>query len=249
MTKAFLIFLSFTFASLAKTNLLFYCGITMVPAVIEAKGPFEKEHNCTITIVQGGSKDLCKSIESTKKGDLFLPGKQSYIDECVQKGHIFYQQFVGYNRLAIFVKKGNPKQIKGLNDLLREDILTTLGNPKTCSIGKNAEETLIRYAGGAFLKRVQNNLGTYAADSRDMNTLLMDDQADAGLNWVASSHSKEAEGKVDTIPISDLYAPPQRLVAAVLRFSPYADTAKAFVDYLASTQGKFIMKKHGFSHE
>jgi molybdate transport system substrate-binding protein len=244
--KSFLFFIMISTGLLARDELLFYCGTTMVPAMMDAKVAFEQEHSCTITIIQGGSKDLCKSIETTHHGDLFLPGKSDYIDQCTQDGYVHYTKMIGYNRLAIFFPKGNPKQIKGLDDLLRKDLLTTLGNPNTCSIGKMTEDTLLRYGGNPFLEKAKYNLGIYASDSRDMNRLIQTKQADTGLNWIAASHTTS---DIDYLLISDLYASPQELIIATLTFSKHPKLANAFVDYLASSHGQSIMKKHRFFHE
>jgi len=246
MKKIFL-FLAVTLMASAKTQLLFYCGITMVPAITEAKKHFEKAHDCTITVIQGGSKDLCKSIQTSQQGDLFLPGKSSYIDQCGEAGYVRHHRSIGYNRLALFVPRGNPKHIHDLNDLLRPDLLTALGNPSTCSIGKAAEETLLRYGGTRFLDQVHQSLGLFAADSRDMNHLLLTNQADVGLNWVASLHAVTQKGAIEILPLSDLYAQPQQLVIAVLIYSQHSDLARKFSDYLASPIGKSILKKHGIS--
>jgi len=243
------LFLAMTLMVTAKTPLLFYCGITMVPAVMEAKQAFEKNHGITITVIQGGSKDLCTSIQATHKGDIFLPGKSSYIDQCSEAGSIRYQRIVGYNRMALFVPKGNPKHITGLDDLLRHDLLTTLGNPRTCSIGKAAEELLLRYGGGSFLDKVRFGLGLFAADSRDMNHILTTAQADVGLNWVASLHAVADRGALEILPLSDLYAQPQELVIGLLDSSTHMDLAREFIDYLASAQGKSIMHQYGFGDE
>ncbi len=249
MHKLFSTFLVLSVAAFAKVSLLFYCGITMVPAALEAKAAFEKMHHCTITIIQGGSQDLYRSIKTAQKGDLFLPGKSSYTDRCAQAGNVLYRRTVGYNRLALFVPKGNPKHIKNMEALLRSDLVTSIGNPATCSIGKAAEETLMRYGGHAYLEKVQHNLGLYAADSRDMNHLLATGQIDVGLNWMASAHTSEARKAVQIIPVCDLYSMPQPLTIATLRFSLHPKLANAFVDYLAAPIGKAIMDKHGFGHE
>ena len=248
MKKIFL-FLAMTMMVTAKTHLLFYCGTTMVPAIMEVKKHFENTHHCTITVIQGGSKDLCKSIKTTHRGDLFLPGKENYIDQCGEAGYVLHKRTVGYNRLALFVPKGNPKQIKGLDDLLRPDVLTALGNPETCSIGKAAEDTLLRYGGTSFLNKVHHSLGLFAADSRDMNQLLLTNQADVGLNWIASLHTLPHKGRIEVLPISDLFSQPQVLVTAALEFSTHPKLAWAFVDYLASPFGKKIMQNYGFGHE
>jgi molybdate transport system substrate-binding protein len=247
--KVLLLLLLFSLGLEARPTLRFFCGVTMASAMLEAKQAFEQKHHCTITIIQGGSKNLCKSIETTHSGDLFLPGESSYIDRCGEEGYVLYKKEVGFNRLAIFVPKGNPKGIKNLNDLLRKDLLTTLGNPDTCSIGKMAEETLLRYGGGLFLNRVKYNLGLYAADSRDMIRMLVRGEADVGLSGVATHNTPMIRQKSDIIPICDLYAQPQNLVIAVLRFSDHPKLAQAFVDYLTSSSGLEIMKRYGFDRE
>ena len=151
--------------------------------------------------------------------------------------------------MALFVQKGNPKHIKGLEDLLRNDLLTTLGNPQTCSIGKAAEELLLRYGGGSFLDRVHIGLGLFAADSRDMNHILTTAQADVGLNWTASLHAVADRSALEVLPLSDLYAVPQPLVIGLLDSSIHRSLARKFIDYLASAQGRKIMHKYGFGDE
>jgi len=248
--KILLLFLLGLGARADAAELLFYCGITMVPAVMEAKGTFEKENNCTIRIIQGGSRDLCKVIETTRKGDLFLPGDRRFVDQCSHKGDLIYTRTIGYNRLALFVTKNNPHRIKNLDDLCRPDLLTILGNPATSSVGKAAEETLLRYGGKAFLDQVQHNLGFYAVDSRDLNRFLFAHQADVGLNWVASAYANgQKREAIEFIPIFPLYAPVHDLTIGLLRYSEHPDLARAFIDYLVSPRAKAIFKQYGFAHE
>ena len=232
-----------------KPQLLFHCGITMVPAMMEAAASFEKNHYCTILINQGGSKDLCKTIKDSHRGDLFLPGKDAYIDQCGAEGYIRYQQAIGYNRLAIFVPRGNPKHIRGLRDLLRSDLVTVIGNPETGSIGKAAEETLMRYGGAPFWEKALANLGFFAVDSRDMNQLLISGKSDVGLNWTATAHTDPAINHLEVIPIFDLYSRPETLTIASLKYSKHPELSRAFIDYLCSPAGQAIMSKYGFSHE
>jgi molybdate transport system substrate-binding protein len=233
-----------------KPQLRFFCGVTMAKAMLEAKRAFEAEHHCTITIVQGGSKDLCRSIKATQEGDLFLPGKKEYIDQCGEEGYVLDRKRVGYNRMALFVSKGNPKQIRGLDDLLRKDLVTALGNPTMCSIGKMAEEVLRHYKGDAFLKKVQNNLGFYAADSRDMNRMFSEHKIDVGLSWKAAyKGNPDAQQTIDLIALDPNVALAQPLVIGALSFSRHPDLAKAFVAYLASPKGRAIMARYGFGDE
>jgi molybdate transport system substrate-binding protein len=160
-----------------------------------------------------------------------------------------YLKYIGYNQLALFVQKGNPLQIKGLDDLVRNDLLVVVGNPETCSIGKVTEETILRYKGKAFLEKVKYNISSYAADSRDMNQMFMKKRVELGLNWIATSRFPDNRGIVDTISLFELFSPRKSLILATLKFSKYPEIAQAFIDYVVSPEGQKIMGEYGFIDE
>ncbi len=96
----------------SKPEMLFYIGITMVKPVTALADKFMKENNCTIRIIQGGSQDLYDSIAtSSKGGDLYLPGSLSYRNKNIKDGLLLDGKFVGYNKAALMVAKGNPKTL------------------------------------------------------------------------------------------------------------------------------------------
>ncbi len=231
----------------AKTNLLFYCGTTMVKPMLKIAKIIEERYQCHITIIQGGSKDLFESIEIAKKGDLFLPGNSDYIEQ--KEAYFDYHHIIGYNQLALFVTKGNPLHVKGLDDLVRRDLLVVIGNPDTCSIGKMTEEILLRYKGKAFLEQVKYNISSYAADSRDMNQMFSKEQAEIGLNWIATSRFVENRAVIDTVSLFDLFSPRKNLILVRLKFTKHPEIAKAFIDYVVSADGQKIMRECGFVDE
>jgi len=229
-----------------KPKLLFYCGATMVRPMLDIAKVIEEQYHCKISIIQGGSRDLFESLKIAKKGDLFLLGNSDYIDKYDKEGYFGYRKCVGYNQLAIFVQKGNPYHVKSLDDLTRKDLLVSIGNPETSSMGIDAEETLMRYKGKEFLQKIQYNIASYAADSRDMNHMFAIAQTELGLNWIATSYFQKNKAFIDVIPIFELYAPPKELIITVLKYSKYPNIAKAFVEYTTSLEGQKIMKKYGF---
>lgn len=107
-----ILFSSQLFAKEKKDELLFYVGITMIKPMSKLAKEFEKENNCKIKIMQGGSQDLYNSIKTSNLGDLYLPGSISYREKHLKDGLLLDAQFVGYNKLAMVVKKGNPLNIK-----------------------------------------------------------------------------------------------------------------------------------------
>jgi len=233
----------------AKEELLFYCGITMVKPMSKIAQIIEKKYNVNIKIIQGGSGDLYDSLSSSKKGDLYLPGSDSYIKKHQNEGLLGYRKYVGYNQIALFVSPNNPKKVKGLQDLTREDLKVSLGNPETCSMGRASVQVLKKFGGEEFLNNVEDNIVLYSADSRDFNQLLKNKAIDAGLNWKATAFFPANRGKIDVININEKYAPKKKLYVIMLTFSKHKKIVKAFIDLASSKKGKQIMKNYGFLDE
>lgn len=246
ITLIFAVFFTYLNASSTKPTLLFYCGITMVTPMKEIAQRIEKSHNCTIKIIQGGSQDLYNSLKLAKKGDLYLPGSDSYRKKNLKDGFLLDGAFVGHNQASIFVKKGNPKGIKNLEDLVNEDFGTVLCNPKSGSIGKMTKKILMKYKGQDFFDDAYDIAAEIGTDSRSLNTSLRKNEIDMTVNWKATAFLKDNPSYIDVIDIDEKYAPKKKLVINLLSFSKHKDIAKAFMDYAASKDGEEIMKRYGF---
>ena len=233
----------------AKDELLFYCGITMVKPMNKIANIIEKKYDVKIKIIQGGSGDLYDSLSTSKVGDLYLPGSDSYIKKHLKEGFLGYRKYIGYNQIAIFVAPHNPKNVASLKDLTRDDLNVALGNPETCSMGKASIKVLKRYGGETFVEKVEDNIILDASDSRDFNNLLKEGKIDTGLNWKATAFFPENRGKIDIVNIPEKYAPKKKLVLTMLTFSKHKKIAKAFIDFASSKEGKKIMKEYGFLDE
>lgn len=245
---SFLAFSVFAYAE-QKPNLIFYCGITMIKPMTEIAAVIEKKHNCTIKVLQGGSQDLYDSIKSSKVGDLFLPGKDSYLTKNEKDGFFGkYRKYVGYNQAAIFVQKNNPKKIKNLDDVVRGDLSVILCDPKSGSIGKGTEEVLKGYKGESFLNQAYDNASEIGTDSRNLNKALIEKRADMTINWRATAAWDENKKGISIVEIDKKYAPKDELVITTLTSSKGENLkiAKAFVDFCGSQEGKAIIKKYGF---
>ena len=230
----------------SKPTLLFYCGITMVKPMSEIAQAIENKHNCTIKIIQGGSKDLYQSLAFSKKGDLYLPGSDSYRKNNLKDGYLLDSQYIGYNQAAIFVQKGNPKQIKNLESLVDENIATILCNPKSGSIGRMTQKILVKYKGEAFFEEAYDYTIQIGTDSRNLNKALIDKKVDMTINWRATGFWPENKQHIDIINIDEQFSPKKNLVINLLSFSKYPEIAQAFMEYAASSKGQAIMKKYGF---
>ena len=230
-----------------KPELLFYCGITMVHPMSEIARNIEKKENCKIKILQGGSQNLYNSLKSSKLGDIYLPGSNSYIKKNKKDGFFERSVYVGYNKAAIFVQKGNPKHIKNLDSLLDEDIATVLCNPKSGSIGKNTKKVLLKYKGQEFFDDAYDMAIEIGTDSRDLNKALKDKKVDMAVNWRTSAFWLENRPYIEVVEIDSKYAPKKKLMLTSLKFSKHKDIVKKFLDYASGKEGQAIMKKYGFT--
>ena len=180
-----ILFLSTVVHAESKNELLFYVGITMVKPVKELATNFEKANNCTIKILQGGSQDLYDSAKSSQVGDLYLPGSSSYRDKFIKDGLLLDGKFVGYNKLSLVVKKGNPKNVNAsLEELTNEELNVVLGSEQSGSVGLASKNVLTKFG---LYERAMSNAVSLVPDSRNLINAIKNGNADLILNWHATT--------------------------------------------------------------
>jgi molybdate transport system substrate-binding protein len=231
-------------AAAERAELLLYCGITMVRPMTEIARQFETHENVKINIAQGGSEDLYQSLKKSGQGDLYLPGEPTYRTKYLAEGLLGEHATVGYNQLALVVKKGNPKAVKGdPKELLRKDLSVIIGNAESGSVGKETKDVL--EAVGLYQKVLDAAL-YLAPDSRVLNIAMKKGEADAILNWRATAFFPDNVAAVDVVDLNPKLAKPQALILNLLTFSKHKDVARRFMAYTAGEQGQAIFRKWGF---
>lgn len=238
------IFISTLSYANAKDKLLFYVGITMVKPINELAKNFERKYACDINILQGGSKDLYESIKSSKVGDLYLPGSVVYRTKNLKDKLLLDSKFVGFNKLSLVVKKGNPLNIKAsLNELTNENLNIVLGNDQSSSVGRASKKVLSQH--NLYQKTVLNSL-LLASDSRNLMTYIKEGKADAILTWHATTFWDENKYLVDALVLDDKFSNKSALVLNLLSTSKNKKLTRMFMNYAASNEGRNVFKKYGF---
>jgi len=231
--KAILVifFINILFAN----ELLFYCGATMREALKEITALFEKKYNVKIKFIVGGSKSLLDKIKILKKGDLYLPGSESYI--LKNKDLFLDYKYIGYNKLALIIKKNNPKSIKGLDDLFkRDDLVIVLCNPELSSCGRATKKLLKEKFLYLYFKASKIVL-----DSKNI-VFCVARYADVGISWRATAIS-------DKLDYIDINSPTKKLYLSIIKYTNNYKLAKKFLEFATSKEGKKIMTKYGFLDE
>jgi len=227
-----------------KKNLLIYCGITMVHPMQEIAEIIEKQYDCTITILQGGSEDIYQSLKMSKKGDLYFPGSDLYRIKHFDEGMLSDYVYVGYNQMALLVAKGNPKNIKAdLNCLINPMYAVSIGNAESSSVGRQAKKILTK---AGIYDKVLLNAVKVSSDSRTMNNLLKDGSVDIIFNWQATAFFKENRGKMDVLRLDDSISPKKKLQINLTTCCNHEDIARAFMQYAGSEKGQQIFYAYGF---
>ncbi len=226
------------------TEMLIYCGITMVRPMTEIARTFEQREPVKITLAQGGSEDLYQSLKKSRVGDLYLPGEPTYRDKYLAEGLLGDVTTLGYNQLALVVKKGNPKRVKGdPKELLRSDLTVIIGNAESGSVGKETKDVLESVG---LYQKVLNAAIYLAPDSRVLSAAMKKGEADAILNWRATAFFPDNVAAVDVVDLNPKLAPPQALLLNVLSFSKNKDMARRFMSFSAGPEGQAIFRKWGF---
>jgi len=225
-------------------ELLIYCGITMEKPIAEIAQIIEKQEDCKIFIIIGGSENLYKSFLINEVGDMYISGSESYIEKGIAYNYIVDTVFVGINKAAMMVKEGNPKNINNcLESLTNKDYKVVIGNPKSGSIGKETKKILDKKN---IFNEVNENTVYYTTDSKDLILALKNNEADLIINWYASSTWDDNKSYVDVLNIDKEFAAEKKLFLGLLKYSKYPNISKSFITYASSPKGRAIFKKYGF---
>jgi len=231
-------------AEQARPEMLLYCGITMIRPMTEIARAFEQRENVKITLAQGGSEDLYQSLKKSRVGDLYLPGEPTFRSKYLGEGLLGDAVTVGYNQLALVVKKGNPLRVKGdPRELLRPDLRVLVGNAESGSVGKETKDVL--EAVGLYQKVLETAI-YLAPDSRVLNNAMKKGEADVILNWRATAFFPDNVAAVDVVDLSPKLAKPQALLLNLLTFSRNKELAHRFMAFTAGEEGQAIYRKWGF---
>ncbi|NOU36505.1 MAG: molybdate ABC transporter substrate-binding protein [Kiritimatiellaceae bacterium] len=223
--------------------LLVYCAAGVKPPVVELAKRYEFESGVKIQIQYGGSGTLLSNIEVSRKGDLYVAADHSYIELAAKKGLIAEVLPLAYQHPVIAVPKGNPKNIRRLEDLLQSGVRLALGNPESASVGKQTKQLLER-AGiwDAVKKQVEQN-GVFKPTVPDVANDVKLGAVDAGIIWDATA-AQYPELEAVNVPLFDSVR--DEVSVAVLNSSEQPTAALRFARWLNSKIGNEVFKTCGF---
>lgn len=200
--------------------------------------------------IMGGSITI-GNLRITLKPDVYTAGKNrtDQMPEYFSKTEPY-----AYNRLAIMVQKGNPKNIKGLKDLGQAAIRVSMPNPDFEGIGKRIEQAYVLAGTESLRKTIMEDKvkdsTTYLTQihHRQSPMRIMYGQSDAAPVWYSEAYYQVMiKHPVDMVEIPASENINATYVAGQLKDAPHAQAARDFMDFLVSPAAKAIYRKYGFT--
>jgi len=226
----------------AVKELLLYCGAGIRPPVQQIAEAFEREHGVKIVTDYAGSEVLLSKIKLVRQGDLYMPGDKHYVEQAANEGMILSQQSVCYFVPIILVRKGNPKNIHGLSDLLADGLKLGLGDAKACAIGRKTKQIFAK--NNIAWDDVEKNVAFQSLTVNELGMQIQAGSLDAVIVWDAIARYYSKHGTEVPIPVE------QNVISTVnigiLTFTKNRSLAEEFVKFAASSQGQSIFKQHNY---
>jgi molybdate transport system substrate-binding protein len=231
----------------AGARLLAFVGSAGQPAMEEIIRVYKDKTGVQVDAVYGGSGYVLSQMKLTQQGDIYFPGSSDFMDLAVEQGLVKAEtaERVAYLAPAILVFRGNPKQIRGLEDLARSDVRVAIADPEHVCVGLYAVEIFEKAVSTDIRLRIRRNLVNYTASCEKTATAVSLRQADAVIGW--SVFAAWDPSRIEVVPL-----PPntvQRigyLTAAESRFCTRSDEARRFLRFLVSDEARQIFSRHGY---
>ncbi len=190
--------------------------------------------------------------------DVYASVNLGHLKRLKAKGMMDTYAIYLHNEMELMVAAGNPKGIKGIKDIARPDIRTSMPNP--------ISEGIMRFYGKKVLERhglwdlvsggkecsscqtTPNNWFT-AVHHRETPERILAGQSDTGIVWVTETQEAKRDGaKVDSVklPPEDSLRDEVSYAIGALTGSPKKAAAERYLAFLATPAAQDAYAEYGF---
>ncbi len=220
-------------------ELVLHCAAGLRIPVMEIVRRYEEEHGVVVRPHFGGSGELAAQIE-VAGGDLYLPADVSYIEQTRARGLVRESIPAAYLTAGLVVAEGNPKGIRSLKDLGREDVRISLAIP-SAAIGKFTKKVLTE---AGHWEAVEANATVFKFTVNDVAQDVSTGAADVAVVWDAVAGLFD---KVEFVHVAAFDRRRKTATVGILSSASQPPAALRFARYLtASDRGLEHFEKHGF---
>ena len=213
----------------------------------------------------GGSGKQAQSVINGLEADVVTLALAYDIDAISQQAQLLPANWqkrlpdnsTPYTSTIVFlVRKGNPKQIKDWDDVVKPGVVVVTPNPKTSGGARWNYLAAWAYAldksghddakARDFIKRLYKNVPVLDSGARGSTTTFVEREiGDVLLAWENEAYLAIKQFGVDkfdivTPPLSILAEPPVAVVDKVAKKHGTSEVARAYLEYLYSDEGQDI---------
>ena len=217
------------------------------PVMHELSEQFEKQTGHKVNVTVGSSGSLFSQTQNGAPFDLFFSADVDYPRKLEAAGFADPGTLVIYamGRIVIWVPGSSAVDVsRGWRALLDSSVQkVSIANPQHAPYGRAAVAAL-RHAG--IYDRIEPKL-VYGENISQAAQFVESGNAQAGIIALslAVSPALREKGRWWEIP-ADAH-PPIEQGAIVLKSSPNKQTARAFLDFVRSAQGRALLERNGFT--
>jgi len=228
----------------AENSVLVPCGAGLQPPMDKIGEIYFTRTGTRVDFSYAGAGMLLATLNSTRRGDLYIPGESFYVDLARERGFVADEKPVLFFKPVIIVQEGNPKNIRSLRDLTRSGLRVAIGDPEALAVGPVTQRILQR---AGIRDAVQKNVTMQAGCIPELANAVSMRTADAGIVWdaVAAQHAKH----VDVVPIKPEYNEVAEVLVAKLTCSKQPNEAQRLMDFILSEEAAAVLHKYGFNTE
>jgi molybdate transport system substrate-binding protein len=186
---------------------------------------------------------LLTNLELTRRGDVFVPGSKYYFNIARQRNLVDESHMVigGYQVPCIMVQKGNPKNIRGLEDLLKPGMRLGVGDFEALAVGRLTKVMLEKQG---ILDAFMANVDVIGGSATKMCLPVCMNSIDAAVNWAGTAQTFTHCSDIVLIdPEKVMYS---TFPVALTRYAKNNADALAYFNFVQSPRGKAIFEQHGF---
>jgi molybdate transport system substrate-binding protein len=187
-----------------------------------------------VTFNFAGSQALATQIRQGAPADVFASADLTNMDKV--RDLTGTPRNFASNQLQIVVEQGNPKGVKGLDDLASGDLKVVLAAPEVPA-GKYAAEALAEAGVDVTPVSQEDNV-------KAVVTKVSLGEADAGVVYVTDVTA--GGDKVEGVAIPEDQNVLATYPIATVKASTAQDRAQAFMDLVTSAEGQQVLKTYGF---
>lgn len=220
-------------------ELVVYSGQGLKNVMEEIIQEFENKHKLGVKIIYAGSGTLLKVISKSKVGDLFIPGSDKFITKAGNL--VLHHQYVAQHIPTVVIHKGNPKDIRSFEDILKPGIKIAVGNKNMSAIGRISAEII---HSTPQKDAIVKNITTTASTVNELLELVLHKEVDAAFIWRDMKLWNNAND-LDFIQIPPDVNKTEKIHIAVLSTTTDKKNAMVFAEFV-TTDGRKLFAKHGF---